>query len=235
MDWQIISDAGAMCLAIGGLVPYLIPEIEQPVKNSIKLRVAILVGFLTFGVIVVVCNRVERNKLQSQLDDVPKKTAQIMKYQTLPSIVLTETPAPPPIVKSNRKPIIKATSNNDSLQLAKDADSVSTRLLQFIANKEPPTFAINSGETWNQSADRLLAYYRSLNSDYQVYFLQDVSRIHDRLKEKGLSDPDLDWLYDKPTNPIGMKMVASRLAVLADRLRRTMPQSTPGTQGSQNG
>ncbi len=71
---------------------------------------------------------------------------------------------------------------------------------------------------WDKDTKNLINYSYDSQITYNKRFLSEVIRIKQEFQKRNLTDQQLDQFYDKPTNPIGMQIVAGRLLELANRL-----------------
>jgi hypothetical protein len=55
---------------------------------------------------------------------------------------------------------------------------------------------------------------------YRKNHLPDVARVRDALADRGMTDPELDRLYESPRNYNEMRTLADRLVAMADSLSR---------------
>jgi hypothetical protein len=215
MDWQLMSDGGTIGLAIGGLVPYLIPELEERARKSIRLRVSILVFFVVVGIGVVSFNRIERQKLQTQLDSMPQKVAEYIRNISPPPI------SPPPMISTApaQKPPTKAKpATAGDAQLGKHCLELSDSLFAFLHGRGEAPTELAPGEQWLDHIQRVNDWYRNVMDAYFSQFGADVLNTVQQLKKRGLADQQLEFEAEKAVNPLMIRDLALKLGAIGQQL-----------------
>jgi hypothetical protein len=114
----------------------------------------------------------------------------------------------------------KELSDND---LKKQALELANRLFSFAGDRilNDPS-KNNIGEVnksqWGENTKRMVNYSQETTEIYNTRYLSEVIRTKQEFSKRNLTDPQLDQFYDRPTNPIGIQIVATRFLELANRL-----------------
>jgi hypothetical protein len=103
-------------------------------------------------------------------------------------------------------------------QLKAQALCVAKRLMDFVQERQAkePAFKF---ETFDESSNALIKYSQETQNCYAREFAGQISNLRDELLKRKLQDRELDMFYQHPTNYIGLRMLAMRLAALAEKLR----------------
>ncbi len=75
-------------------------------------------------------------------------------------------------------------------------------------------------EKWYEYTKRLIRYNQETNNIYFRDYAPKVAKLREEFLKRGLIDKKLDMFYERPTNYIGLQIVAFRLAGLANKLSR---------------
>jgi hypothetical protein len=95
--------------------------------------------------------------------------------------------------------------------------SVAKSLIDFVQDRQAkePAFKF---ETFEESSNLLIKYSQETQNSYAKEFAGQISNLRDELLKRKLQDRELDMFYQHPTNYIGLRMLAMRLAALAEKL-----------------
>jgi hypothetical protein len=90
--------------------------------------------------------------------------------------------------------------------------------MDFVQDRQAkePAFSF---ETFKESSNALIKYSQETQNYYAREFAGQISNLRDELLKRKLQDGELDSFYQHPTNYIGLRMLAMRLAALAEKLR----------------
>ena len=103
--------------------------------------------------------------------------------------------------------------------LKERAIRLSADILAFLTQRqvdEPPI--PRNRATYDSDMHAFDRYSEHTMSIYSQMFARQVISIHAELARKGISDEQFDTFYERPTNPIGVRIVAEHLGALAERL-----------------
>lgn len=125
------------------------------------------------------------------------------------------TKVPPLVVQTLPQEVIERARKGE---LKAQAQELSTQILQFLTDRTRGEPLLPRPNTWQQDVDQMIRYLQETVALYTERFGAKAIAMRDKLAEAGLQDPQLDALVEHPTNPIGIRLVAERLAVLAERL-----------------
>jgi len=103
-------------------------------------------------------------------------------------------------------------------ELKSQSIDVAKRLMDFVQERQEnePVFKF---ETFEDSSNALTKHSQETQNYYAKEFAGKISNLRDELLKRNLQDRDLDMFYQHPTNYIGLRMVAMRLAALGEKLR----------------
>jgi hypothetical protein len=106
-----------------------------------------------------------------------------------------------------------------SVQLSRELDAfVDGRLRAAPARPTAP-------DTWDRDQAAWTGFEQDTSAAYAARFARRVRLARAELTFRNLRDRDLDAFYRSPMNAFQVRVVAQRLAVLADRLRRAVGPS----------
>lgn len=88
--------------------------------------------------------------------------------------------------------------------------------MQFIGNRS--NTPLPKSETWAADTRRMLDFLDETMNLYSIQFASKVISIRNELAENGFEDRELNSNYERPTNPIGVRIVGERIGALAERL-----------------
>ncbi len=103
-------------------------------------------------------------------------------------------------------------------ELKSQSISVAKSLMDFVQERQEnePVFKF---EAFEESSDALTKHSRETQNYYTKEFAGKISNLRDELLKRKLQDRDLDMFYQHPTNYIGLRTVAMRLAAFGEKLR----------------
>jgi hypothetical protein len=96
--------------------------------------------------------------------------------------------------------------------------AVSKRLMDFVQERQAnePAFSFN---TFEESSNALIRHSQESQNLYARDFAGEVSNLRDELIKRKLQDKELDQFFEHPTNHIGLRILAVKLAALGEKLR----------------
>jgi hypothetical protein len=106
-------------------------------------------------------------------------------------------------------------------KLKRDATLLSQEILQFLTDRvrgEPSLVPGGTDAEWKQNTESYLLYSRDTMSLYSQQFAARVIATRNAFAERGLTDKELDSIYEHPTNPIGIRMVGEHMGALAEKI-----------------
>jgi len=103
-------------------------------------------------------------------------------------------------------------------ELKSQTIDLAKRLMDFVQERQEnePAFKF---ETFENSSNALIRHFQETQNYYAKEFAGKISNLRDELLKRSLQDRELDMFYQHPTNYIGLRMVAVRLAALGEKLR----------------
>src|ERR1700730_427184 len=101
--------------------------------------------------------------------------------------------------------------------LAAETQRLSSELVDFSSSRAQRTQR-NSGESFEQYRNRIMAEDRETRSLYANLYYRKVATVRDEYARRGLTDMALDEFYSKPVHPLGIREVAQRLTDMRERL-----------------
>ncbi len=110
----------------------------------------------------------------------------------------------------------RAAAQRDALRLA--ALELSGDVLNFLADRARTAPPAPAAATWDRDVAAVLAHDDDTVRRYEARFGAAVRRTRDLLDLEGLQDRDLDTFYRRPAGAFQIRIVAARLAALAQRL-----------------
>lgn len=108
------------------------------------------------------------------------------------------------------------TFTNIQIPLKTRALLLSSQILKFIGNRS--NTPLPKSETWAADTRRMLDFLDETMNLYSIQFASKVISIRNELAENGFEDRELNSNYERPTNPIGVRIVGERIGALAERL-----------------
>ena len=104
------------------------------------------------------------------------------------------------------------------IDLKNQALSLAKQLMDFVQirqDAEPPfTF-----ERFEESSSLLIKHSQTTQNLYARDFAGQLANLRIELIKRGLQDRELDQFYQHPTNYIGLRILAMRLAALGEQVR----------------
>jgi hypothetical protein len=123
-----------------------------------------------------------------------------------------------PIIKRNKYFHAKPDSNLIKKQLMVNTDTLAKEIITFI-NKRRMNEPNTDSKHWDESIQIQIQYSKETMMIYKTKYYPRVLSCREDFLKRNLNDADLDRLYDQPTNPIGIELVANGLLHLAAKLR----------------
>ena len=90
-------------------------------------------------------------------------------------------------------------------------------LMEFVSERQAAEPNIDF-ENWNESTQAQIKYSQETQNIYYRDFGGKIGHYRNEFLKRGLSDKDINMFYEHPTNYIGMRTVAMKLAELAYKL-----------------
>jgi hypothetical protein len=119
------------------------------------------------------------------------------------------------------------TVRGPELDLREQAFIVSAGILNFILERErsaPPYPSPDlSPADWSRAEAQIRAYNAETMRQFNQAWGTQVINLHDRIAAKGLQDPALDDLYQRPTSPLGIRIIGEKIGDLAEKLPSELP------------
>lgn len=102
--------------------------------------------------------------------------------------------------------------------LQAQAITTAKQLMDFAQTRQAcePQFDFDN---FHESSNLQIKHSRETQNSYARDFAGMIANFRDEFLKRGLHDKDLDSFYHHPTNYIGLKIVAIRIASLAEKLR----------------
>jgi hypothetical protein len=91
-------------------------------------------------------------------------------------------------------------------------------ILEFLVGRNENAPPYPEVKTWAQDQAIVRAYDAETMRLFTQSFAPNIYSVRDALTLKGLRDPGLDQLYEHPANAYGMRVIAQKIADLAQRL-----------------
>ena len=110
---------------------------------------------------------------------------------------------------------IVAAQNAD---LKQTAQQLSASILAFVAERSRHAPPRPRPATWNQDETAFFIYETEMVETFERRFGKPTRVVHDVLRQLGLRDRDLDTFYARPANAFQMRIVALKLASLAQKV-----------------
>ena len=95
--------------------------------------------------------------------------------------------------------------------------TLSDEILRFLVDRGAHDPSLEPA-TWHRDTRAMIAYMGETMATYSLRFGARVIAAHNELAITGLTDPELDRFYARPTNPLGIRVVAERIGALAQQL-----------------
>lgn len=102
-------------------------------------------------------------------------------------------------------------------QLKNGALDTAKGLVAFVTKRQAGDPNIDF-ENWNESTQAQIKYSQETQNIYYRDFAGKIGHYREEFIKRNLSDKDLNMFYEHPTNYIGMRTVAMKLAELAHKL-----------------
>jgi hypothetical protein len=122
---------------------------------------------------------------------------------------------------------VTLTVRGPQLGLREQAFIDSASILNFLLERErgaPPYPSPDlSASDWSKVEAEIRTYNAETIRQFNQAWGPSVVRLHDSLAAKGLQDPALDDLYNRPTNPLGIRVIGEKIGDLAERLPPDSP------------
>ena len=102
-------------------------------------------------------------------------------------------------------------------ELRNRALELSESILRFVHERrqnEPQTDFHN----WNEYIEASSKYSQETQSIFYTNFSSEVIYLRNEFLKRGIKDEEFEMFYKRPTNPIGLEIVGSRLGALAYQL-----------------
>ena len=119
------------------------------------------------------------------------------------------------------------TVRGPELDLREQAFIVSAGILNFLLERErsaPPYPSPDlSPADWSKAEAQIRAYNAETMRQFNQAWSTQVINLHDRIAAKGLQDPALDDLYQRPTSPLGIRIIGEKIGDLAEKLPSEPP------------
>lgn len=96
--------------------------------------------------------------------------------------------------------------------------ALAKRIMDFVQERQAhePVFDF---KVFQESSNALIKHSQQTQNYYAKEFASQVSNLRDELLKRKLQDRELDMFFEHPTNYIGLRTVAVRLATLAEKIR----------------
>jgi hypothetical protein len=119
------------------------------------------------------------------------------------------------------------TVKGPQLDVRERAFSASAGILNFLLERErsaPPYPSADLSPTdWSKAEAEIRAYDAETMRLFNQAWGAQVIDLRDRLAAKGLQDPALDDLYNRPTSPLGIRIIGEKIGGLAEKLPSEPP------------
>jgi hypothetical protein len=104
-------------------------------------------------------------------------------------------------------------------RVKREVAQLSAAILAFVAERSHHAPPAPRPATWNEDEAALTRYEEDMAQAYERRFGKPTRAAHDVLRQLGIRDRDLDVFYAHPGNAFQMRVVGTKLAALAARLR----------------
>jgi hypothetical protein len=99
------------------------------------------------------------------------------------------------------------------IQALETARNIMTMVSERQSNEPPVDF-----NNWEASTQAMIRHGQETQNIYFREYAAKVAHLREEFLKRGLRDKDLDMFYEHPTNFIGLRILATKLGLLANKL-----------------
>ena len=210
MRWLPPGVSIAVLGLLAVLVPFLRPEQSREEK---AIWTAIFFALVVLEIVVIYRERGkhDRDLLNDRRDASNRFDQTIARFGELQATITASAVAVANVRAADAAGVSLTSLKHRSLALADD-------ILRFLVVRQAGDPPLPRPETFEADRDAMVNYFQETMALFSQRFGSKVIAIRNQLAKAGFTDPELDRLYDSPTNPLGIRAVGERIGALAEQL-----------------